>query len=150
MSAITIKKATIEDVSVVAFLFNQYRVWYHQAEDITGAQAFLSARITNNESAIFIAYINDEAVGFTQLYPIFSSVSMKKAWLLNDLFVTESARGKKVAVALLDAAKQHGRQTESAWLMLQTNNDNYRAQKVYEQHGWMKEKDFFYTLSLKK
>lgn len=150
MNNIVIKKAAIGDASVVVFLFDLYRVWYHQQSDIKSANKFISERIANNESAIFIAFINKEAVGFTQLYPIFTSVGMNKAWLLNDLFVHEKARGKGVAKALLNKATEFGKQTQSNWLMLQTSNDNYTAQKLYEKSGWIKENDFFYTLHLNK
>jgi GNAT superfamily N-acetyltransferase len=148
MNNIVIRKATIEHASVVASLFDMYRVWYHQLSDIEAANDFIEDRITNNESVIFIAFISNKAVGFTQLYPIFTSVGMKKTWLLNDLFVTEEARCKGVAKALLDKATELGKETQSKWLMLQTSNDNYLAQQLYEKSGWIRETDVFYTLPL--
>jgi GNAT superfamily N-acetyltransferase len=82
-------------------------------------------------------------IGFTQLYPIFSSVGMKRAWLLNDLFVTEDARGSGAADALLKAAQDMGAETSSRWLMLQTATDNHRAQKVYERNGWERDEEYY-------
>jgi GNAT superfamily N-acetyltransferase len=101
-----------------------------------------------NESIVFLALDNEDAIGFTQLYPIFSSVSVKKAWLLNDLFVNASARGKGAGTLLLDAAKQLGRETDSKFLMLQTQNDNSDAQKLYHAHGWQPLSDIFFQLDL--
>ena len=86
----------------------------------------------------------DELIGFTQLFPIFSSVSMKRTWLLNDLYVNEKSRGIGAATKLLDAAKEFGAETNSKWLLLQTSADNYTAQNVYEKNGWIKETDIFY------
>jgi GNAT superfamily N-acetyltransferase len=43
---------------------------------------------------------------------------MKRAWLLNDLYIHVSSRGKGVATALLDAAKEFAKSTGSKWLML--------------------------------
>ena len=96
------------------------------------------------ESVIFVAEERKELIGFTQLFPIFSSVNMKRTWLLNDLYVNEKARGIGAGSKLLEAAKQFGIETKSKWLILQTAADNFTAQKVYEKNGWVKETDFFY------
>lgn len=143
-----IRKATLSDVAAVALLFDAYRVFYNQKSDLPAAFDFLSQRISNGESAVFIALLGGETVGFVQLYPIFSSVSLKRAWLLNDLFVAEKARLQGIAEALLEQAKEHGVETGAAWILLQTGNDNYRAQSVYEKNGWVKVSDFFYEYSL--
>ena len=147
--AITVKKAAIEDVSIVALLFDAYRQFYKQPTDVEAAAEFISARLQNNESVIFIAFDNEDAVGFTQLYPIFTSVGMKKTWLLNDLYVAATARGKGAATALLDAAKELGLATNSKWLLLETANDNFNAQKLYEKNNWQKVEQYcFYTFQL--
>ncbi len=140
---ITVKQATIADVAAIVPLFNAYRMFYKQHSNLKGASTFLIERLQNSESVIFIALDGDKAVGFTQLFPIFSSVGMQRTWLLNDLFVAEAARGKGIATILLEAAKQHGRQTNSRWLMLQTAVDNFGAQQVYERNGWKKDNDYY-------
>ena len=83
-----------------------------------------------------------------QLYPIFSSVSLKRAWLLNDLYVDAAHRRKGVARALLQKAKELGHETQAKWLMLQTQQRNFNAQHLYESNGWEKESDLFYRLDL--
>ena len=143
-----IKKATTEDVTRVVLLFDEYRKFYKQASDMEAAADFLQERLAKNESVIFSAFVNETAVGFCQLFPIFSSVGLKRAWLLNDLYVNETARGQGVAAALLQKAKEWGIKTNSGWLLLQTGADNYTAQSVYEKNGWKKIGDFFYELPL--
>ncbi len=143
-----IKKATREDIAKVALLFNAYRVFYKQHSDLQAAFDFLEQRLAKNESVIFLALLKNEAVGFIQMYPIFSSVSLKRAWLLNDLFVAENARNLGVAEALLQEAKQYGEETDAAFIILQTADDNYKAQSVYEKNGWIKTQDFFYEYPL--
>jgi len=143
-----IRKATADDIAAVAVLFDLYRIFYKQSPDINGAEAFISDRLKHNDSAIFLAFINDEPVGFTQLYPIFTSVGMQRTWLLNDLYVKETARKKGVGEALLETAKQFAKATNSKWLMLQTGEDNKVAQKLYEKNGWIKETDFFYSYNV--
>lgn len=141
-----IRKAEIADIESLAVLFDLYRVFYKASSDIDGAKEFIGERIKQNQSTIFLAISDTEIVGFTQLYPIFSSVSMKRTWLLNDLFVHEKVRSKGVAQALLKAAAEYGASTKSKWLLLQTSNDNTAAQALYEKTGWQRVTDYFYEL----
>jgi ribosomal protein S18 acetylase RimI-like enzyme len=143
-----IKKVVKDDVSMVAILFDAYRVFYKQSSNLQAAFDFLEQRVDKNESTIFMATIQGEAVGFVQLYPIFSSVSLQPAWLLNDLYVAEHARRQGVAESLLQQAKQFALETKAAFVLLQTSEDNYKAQSVYEKNGWIKLNDFFYEYPL--
>lgn len=143
-----IKQASIDDINIVAPLFNAYRIFYNQASDMDGATNFLYERIVKNQSTLFIAFINVEAVGFTQLYSIFSSVSLRPALLLNDLYIAERARKLGIATALLNKAKEFGKQNNAGWLLLETAFDNYNTQSLYEKNGWIKQTDFFFQFSL--
>lgn len=135
-------QATASDVKDVSKLFDQYRMFYKQTSNIVGAEAFISERIQKNESVIFVVEEDGEFLGFTQLYPSFSSVSMKKLWILNDLFVTSSARKKGVAQLLLNTAKEFAIETKAKSVDLQTANDNKAAQALYEKNGYELEKTF--------
>jgi GNAT superfamily N-acetyltransferase len=143
-----IKKASIADIKLVAPLFNAYRIFYKQIANEKAAANFLQERLSKNESVIFIAFVNGVAAGFCQLYPIFSSVGLKRTWLLNDLYVNENARGQGVAAALLQQAKELGIETDARWLLLQTGADNFTAQSVYEKNGWKRVEDYFYAMPL--
>ena len=117
------RKIGIEDVPTVAELFNQYRMFYQMESDLLKAEAFLSERINNNDSMIFVAKSRDGIVmGFVQLYPLFSSTRMKRLWLLNDLFVEPKFRGMKISDMLIDRAKQLAKETNAAGLILETPN----------------------------
>lgn len=143
-----IRRAKKKDIDQLSVLFDKYRIFYKQKGDITTAKLFLKKRMKRKEAVIFVAEEREELIGFTQLFPIFSSVSMKRAWLLNDLYINEKARGKGTATALLNAAKKFGEETNAKWLLLQTAADNYTAQKVYEKNGWVRETDFFYRMDI--
>jgi len=147
---ITVRAATRQDIEDLAVLFDLYRVWYHQPSDIAAATKFLQQRMENKESVIFVAVNGQKLADFTQLYPIFSSVSLERAWLLNDLYVHASARKQGVAKQLLEAAKQYGTTNNAKWLLLQTGNDNFAAQSVYEKNGWKRVADYFYELPLQQ
>ena len=115
---------------------------------MAGAEQFIRERIEQKESVILVALSEGEFIGFVQMYPIFSSVSMRRAWLLNDLFVGPAYRSRGVATMLLDASKQLARDAKAKWLLLQTGADNAPAQLLYEKNGWVREADIFYRFDL--
>ena len=145
----TITQANIEHLKDLVPLFNDYRIFYKQESNEELASQFLKVRIQNNESVIFIAYLNNEAVGFTQLYPLFSSVSMKPMYLLNDLFVKSNYRGKGIGEALINKAKALCETQKNKGLALQTSADN-PAQKIYERLGFIKDHDLYYYWTREK
>ena len=136
-------QAKIEHLDDLALLFDAYRVFYKQDSNLESAKQFLKARIQNNESIIYLAYLNNEAVGFTQLYPLFSSVSMKSLYLLNDLYVKTNQRNKGIGEALINKAKALCEEFKNKGLALQTGKEN-PAQKLYERLGFIKDHDLYY------
>ncbi|TYR75753.1 GNAT family N-acetyltransferase [Rossellomorea vietnamensis] len=145
-------KADIGHLDLVSEVFNQYRVFYEQQSDIESCRDFLRKRMEREESVIFLAVEEQgevvEPLGFTQIYPIFSSVSLKTHWLLNDLFVAEKARRRGIGEELLNHAKQLAESTGAKGVTLETAHDNYNAQKLYEKFGFVKHTEFHYTYSL--
>lgn len=139
-----IVKATATHTAAIAALFNAYRVWYNQPHDPDGALQFIDERLRNNDSIIYAAVENGKMIGFTQLYPLFSSVKMKKGWLLNDLFVHPDHRNLGAGGALLNAARELGVTTGAGWIMLQTDIINTGAQALYERAGFEKDEMCFY------
>lgn len=142
-AAVRIRRATRADVDAVAPLFDAYRQFYEKAPDLAGARAFLRARLERDESAVYVAEDGrGAAVGFTQLYPSFSSGSLAAIWVLNDLFVTPSARRTGAGRALLRAATEHARATGAIRLTLMTAHSNAKAQALYESEGWVLDREF--------
>lgn len=143
-----IKRASLSDIHLLVPLFDQYREFYRQKSDLIGAEKFLFDRISLNQSVLFISMENEKALGFTQLYPSFSSVTMESLWILNDLFVVKEARGQAVGESLLKAAEAYARETNAKGLVLETGFDN-PAQKLYEKLGWTINPDKHYQLYFK-
>jgi ribosomal protein S18 acetylase RimI-like enzyme len=137
-------RATTDHLNEVAVLFDTYRQWYGQKPNLDGAKKFLTARLEQGDSAIFLSLDKSTALGFTQLYPSFSSISMRPIWILNDLFVLEYARRMGVACSLMKEAERFARETNSARLVLATANDNRAAQALYEKLGWIKDHEFMH------
>ena len=139
----TIIKAHIEHLNQIVSLFDAYREFYKQPSDKNAAKKFLFERLKNKESIIFLALVDNEAVGFTQLYSSFSSVSMLPIYILNDLYVKEAYRKQGIGVALLNKAKQLCREQNHKGLGLQTETTN-PVQYLYESLGWKKDPDLQY------
>jgi GNAT superfamily N-acetyltransferase len=83
------------------------------------------------------------AIGFTQLYPLFSSISLGRTYVLNDLFVVPSTRHRGVGGLLLEAARRWAEEEKVHSLELSTAVDN-PAQRVYEAHGWLLDREFLH------
>ncbi len=141
--------ANVEHLESLSILFDQYRVFYQQTSDIDSARLFLIERFECCDSIIFAARDGDQIVGFTQLYPSFSSVSMKRVWILNDLFVTFSHRNQGIARSLMAMARQYAEETGAIRIGLSTQQSNHAAQALYESLGYEKDEVFdHYSLRL--
>jgi ribosomal protein S18 acetylase RimI-like enzyme len=146
---VEIRQATVEDLDLLLPLFDAYRQFYRQPSEPERARGFLLDRLANNQSVIFLAFAGFAAVGFTQLYPSFSSGAMAPIYVLNDLFVVPEARRCGAASALLHAAAGHGRRVGAVRLVLSTEVTNTPAQSLYESTGWQRDTAFcVYQLAL--
>jgi len=139
----TILEANKNHIDELTPLFDQYRMFYKQESDQAGARKFLQERIRKGESVIFLAYLEDKAVGFTQLFTSFSSVSLQPVFILNDLYVSKAQRGLGVGEALLNRAKELCRERTYKGLALETGIEN-PAQQLYEKLDWKKDTDCFH------
>ncbi|MGG3477807.1 GNAT family N-acetyltransferase [Peribacillus frigoritolerans] len=144
----SIQKATLHELESLTELFDLYRVFYEQTSDPGRAREFLRERLTKGESVVFMAFDEGNPIGFVQLYPSFSSVSMMRSWILNDLFVKESARKRGFGEELLNAAIAFARETGAKGVSLETGQDNVKAQRLYEKIGFARESNHFYYFTI--
>ena len=138
-----IREANLAELELLAPLFDQYRQFYQQQADLERARAFLRERMERRESTVYLALLDASAVGFVQLYPSFSSTSMQRLWILNDLFVAPAARRSGVGKALMERARQLALDTGAKGLALSTQVENTSAQRLYETLGYMKDVAFY-------
>ncbi len=160
--SLQIVRAGVEDMDTVVPLFDAYLQFYKLPSNEDAARRFLHARLLKDEAVIFLAMGESAtgepaagppkkgarmsaraALGFTLLYPTWSSLSLQPWWNLNDLYVVPEARQRGVARALMARARQLAEETGASGLGLETSKDNFAAQKLYEQLGWKKEEEFF-------
>lgn len=140
----TVQRATITDLDLVAPLFDAYRQFYRKAPDALLARRFLLDRLRNNDSVVLLATdSNGSVMGFTQLYPSFTSLSAARIFVLNDLFVVPESRRSGVGRQLLAAAKDFAHSEGAVGLTLSTEVTNAAAQALYESEGWVRQEDFY-------
>lgn len=144
--SLTIRHATVADLDRLAPLFDAYRVFYAQPSDLPRARDFLEQRLSQSQSTVLLAQLDGSAAGFTQLYPLFSSVRTAPLWLLNDLYVAPQVRRRGVAQGLLQAAADFAKAQGAAGLMLETARDNTAARALYRAAGWSEDDSQWYSL----
>ena len=138
-------KATLEHLDLLAPLFVKYREFYGELPYPDSSRDFLEKCLTRDESVIYLAMpIDDDkkVLGFCQLYPSYSSLSLKRVWILNDIYVAEDARRQLVADHLMRAAKKMAKDTQAVRMRVSTSANNEVAQKVYESIGFREDTQF--------
>ncbi len=143
MTGATVRQAVFADLEALTPLFDRYRQFYAQPSDPHAARTFLHARLAANESVLFIACDEELALGFVQLYPSFSSVSLGRTFILNDLFVIDAARRNGIASRLLDAALDYASGVGAIRVTLSTAVDNAGARALYESEGWQRDEKYY-------
>ena len=148
MNDIIVKIATCEDnLDKIADIVKKYREFYNvPTENINEIKTFMQERLENSESKVFIALNEktDEIIGFVQLYPLFSTVSLKRQWMLNDLYVLETERKKGVGKKLLDAVVDYFKDKAKGCILV-TAKTNTVAKEFYNKLGWKTDMYDFYT-----
>ena len=131
-------------------LFALYRRFYRMPEDDVGVEAFVGERLKKKDSLFLMA--TDESgnpLGFTQLYPMFSSTRMVRLWVLNDLYVVPSARRKGVGKSLMEDARNRARSNGVSIMALATEKDNRTAKALYQSLGYELDTEYdHYELTL--
>jgi GNAT superfamily N-acetyltransferase len=142
MNSTSVRQAVFADLQELATLFDQYRQFQGQTSSIAAARSFLRERFNHGESVVFICHDGDAPVGFAQLYPSFSSVSLSRVFVVNDLFVHESGRRKGVASLLLSAVESYAWSFGAARVTLNVARGNTSAERLYEERGWKQDDQF--------
>ncbi|MBD1431571.1 GNAT family N-acetyltransferase [Sphingobacterium sp. DN00404] len=147
MKDIEIKLASANDAIKIEPIFSLYREFYGMEKDSPGTIDFLRKRLGSNESILLYAERNGSIIGFTQLYPTFSSASLRKAFVLNDLYVIETERKQGIAKLLINESIEIAKRDECVRISLSTAKDN-PAQILYEKMGFKESSFKFYNYNI--
>jgi GNAT superfamily N-acetyltransferase len=138
------RRAGVEDLEILLPLFVEYREFYHEPACLGESRQFLFERLSNLQSVIFLTFDELEAPsGFAQLYPSYNSLSLKPIYILHDLFVLPSFRGRGYGALLLETVREYALRQSASEIVLQTAKDNVKAQSLYALHGYVRDENFF-------
>jgi len=132
--SIEIKPVTEETFDEVVPLLAAYQTFYEVEDtDEQRNRGFFSRFIGNSHSGWLLgAYDGDELIGFGCFYRHKSSLTATNIVLMNDLYVTEAARGKGAGRALIEAGQDLAREWGASHLAWATAPDNHTAQRLYD------------------
>ena len=143
-TAAAVIMASVEEIELLLPLFLQYREFYECQPCPEESREYLIQRLRNNETVIFMSLIDgSNAIGFALIYPSYNSLSLKPLYILHDLYVQPNYRGMGHGALLLETVKSYARNNNCGEIMLQTAKNNVIAQQVYENHGYIRDDEFY-------
>ncbi|AQQ52588.1 GNAT family N-acetyltransferase [Planococcus lenghuensis] len=146
---VNVRRATEEDATQLYGLMKQYIVdFYAKAEpEAQEVKAHIRYLLANPATGLqFVAEENGRLLGFATLYFSFSTLQLKRQAIMNDLFVTAEARGKKVGEKLFQACVSYTRVNDLAYMSWETGRDNVRAQAFYDKMGGLISDQVYYEI----
>ena len=145
--SVSVRRAELADVGAVGPLFERYCVFYERHPSPDDAMAFIRDRMRLRDSVILVAELPEvrggqRAVGVVQLYPKWSSTTMRRDWIVKDVFGEAGAGRAGVARALMEEAVAFCRRSGAANVKLKTQAENAPARALYEKLGWVMDEAF--------
>lgn len=137
-----IARATPQDVAQIVPLFDAYRAFFAGRQSTDESRRFLQDRFLHGESVIFLAKLGEQAVGFTQLYPLWSSWYCRRIWFLSDLYVSETARKRGIGARLVERAVEHARETNAVSIMVELPRREPHLTEFYARLGFHRDDVF--------
>lgn len=138
MAAISFRTVMESDIPQLRNLMIQYIVDFYQKPkpNENDLNNLIQHLIDHPEAGLqFVAEKDGELVGFATLYFTFSTLQVKRAAILNDLFVAKEARGHKVGEQLFQTCLDYIRENHFAYMTWETAKDNFAAQSLYNKMG---------------
>jgi GNAT superfamily N-acetyltransferase len=139
---VRISRATPADVAAIAPLFDAYRAFFTGGNHLDESSSFLGERIVRDESVVFVAREGERAVGFIQLYPLWSSWYCRRIWFLSDLYVKEYARKHGVGRRLVERIIEHAGETGAVSVMVELPRREPHLEEFYRRLGFGRDEVF--------
>lgn len=136
MHDLTIARATPADADAVVPLFDAYRAFFAGPDDLARSRRFLEERLNAGDSVVFFARSGAEALGFIQLYPLWSSWYCRRIWFLSDLYVREDRRKCGVGRSLVERAVGHAVATGASSIIVELPHREPHLQGFYASLGF--------------
>lgn len=148
MAEIEIAPVAVEEFEELLPLIAAYQRFYEVTEvDDERNRGFFRRFVAPSEDGLLLgARGEDRLLGYACLYWHFSSLEATECVLMNDLFVSEDARGEGVGRALIDTTAEVARERSVPFVEWSTAPDNKTAQRLYDSTGAERSEWFSYEL----
>ena len=147
-SELEIAPVTVEEFERLLPLIAAYQRFYEvEVIDEDRNRAFFRRFLGPSEDGLLLgARREGQLVGYACLYWHFSSLEACECVLMNDLFVSETARGEGIGRALIEATAEVARERGVPFVEWSTAPDNQTAQRLYDSTGAERSEWFSYEL----
>jgi GNAT superfamily N-acetyltransferase len=127
---------TRREIEELAEIFEQYRVHYGKAPDASRSATWLERNLNSTRFRAFVAEDKGQYVGFATTMEVPASLRLGHFWQIRDLFVLPHQRRLGVGRALLDSIRAAAIAAGALRLLLQTEDDNEPAHRLYAESGY--------------
>jgi len=147
-AAVEIAPIADEEFEKLLPLIAAYQRFYEAEEiDEERNRVFFRRFLGPSEDGLLLgARHEDRLAGYACLYWHFSSLEACESVLMNDLYVSEDARGQGVGRALIEATVEVARERGAPYVEWSTAPDNATAQRLYDSTGAERSEWFSYEL----
>jgi GNAT superfamily N-acetyltransferase len=136
VSVRTLAAPTRGEIEALAEIFDQYRAHYGEASDATRSARWLHENLSASRLRAFVAEDNGRFVGFAITMEVPGSLRLAHYWQIRDLFVLPTHRRLGVGRALLAFVRAAASASGALRLVVQTENDNDPALRLYADSGY--------------
>ena len=138
----TVAQATPRDVAAIVPLFAAYRAFFAGGRDADQSRRFLEERLARGDSVVFVAWMGDEAEGFIQLYPLWSSWHCRRIWFLSDLYVEERSRKRGMGRRLVERVVAYAHEPAASSIMVELPRREPHLKEFYAKLGFHEDELF--------
>lgn len=136
VSVRTLTAPTHREIEALAEAFDQYRVHYGEASDVSRSATWLEQNLDTSHLRAFVAEDGATFVGFAITVEVPASLRLGRFWQIRDLFVLPKHRRLGVGRALLASVRAAATASGAQRLVLQTEEDNEPALRLYTDSGY--------------
>lgn len=124
------------EIEALAELFDCYRAHSGEPSDGSPSRRWLKQCLDTGRLLAFVAEDGAEMVGFATTMDVPASLRLAHFWHVRDLFVLPTHRRIGIARALLASIRAAALDAGALRLLLQTEDDNEPALRLYESSGY--------------
>ena len=124
------------EIEALAEIFDCYRAHYGEPSHGSPSRRWLEQCLDTGGLRAFVAEDGAEMVGFATTMDVPASLRLAHFWHIRDLFVLPTHRRLGIARALLASIRAAALDAGALRLLLQTEDDNQPALRLYEASGY--------------